>query len=67
MTGKTPSRSEGGPAYKWWVPLTFAEANGSFAQTYSKHWLSPKNTVLTIKDMPAKDKAVVFNVQETGK
>ncbi|XP_047482307.1 aminopeptidase N-like isoform X1 [Penaeus chinensis] len=53
--------------YKWWVPLSYTtETNPDFETTKPQRWMMDTEEQLTISSLPAKDKWVIFNVQETG-
>merc|ERR1719153_1277968 len=52
--------------YSWWIPLTFTGARDSFDNTYSKQWMKKGEHEMEISGMPARDTALVFNVQQTG-
>jgi len=56
----------GDPAYRWWVPITFAAVGGDFNNTDPKGWLSEDEESKQMAGMPSRDTAVIFNVQETG-
>merc|ERR1712223_1454284 len=63
------SKSENNPDkhnYMWWIPLTYAEAGGDFENTKNNLWMSDTEKSKKISDLPNADKAVIFNVQETG-
>eukprot|EP00095_Tigriopus_kingsejongensis_P003865 maker-scaffold1168_size57759-snap-gene-0.7 protein:Tk03865 transcript:maker-scaffold1168_size57759-snap-gene-0.7-mRNA-1 annotation:"aminopeptidase n" len=50
--------------YKWWVPVTFANAENkaSFEDTYPKDWLRPDDESKKIPGMPNDNTAAVFNL-----
>jgi hypothetical protein len=52
--------------YRWWVPITFTTPGGNFDDTFNRVWMAPTDKTKTISQLPSKDKAVIFNVQETG-
>ncbi|XP_042889263.1 aminopeptidase N-like [Penaeus japonicus] len=53
--------------YKWWVPLSYTtETSPDFETTKPQRWMMDTEQELTISSLPAKDKWVIFNVQETG-
>lgn len=53
--------------YKWWVPLSYTtETSPDFETTKPQRWMMDTEQQLTISSLPAKDKWVIFNVQETG-
>ena len=54
------------PAYRWWVPITFAPAGGNFNDTFPKAWLREDQERSQVPGLPDSETAVVFNVQETG-
>jgi len=51
---------------RWWVPITYTSPGQDFNKTYNNIWLSDKQWSLELKDMPNKDEATIFNVQQTG-
>jgi aminopeptidase N len=51
---------------RWWVPITFTSPGQDFNNTYNNIWLSEKQWSLELNDMPRKDEAAIFNVQQTG-
>lgn len=53
--------------YRWWVPLTYtSEDNPDFMATHPSAWMADTDKEVTISLLPASDKWVIFNVQETG-
>jgi aminopeptidase N len=52
--------------YMWWVPITYVQPGGDFTNTKNSIWMSDVEKSKVLTDMPDRDKAVVFNVQETG-
>ena len=64
-TSPTTSAPSSKP-FRWWVPVTFTPAGGDFNDTYPKAWLREDEEKKRLMGLPASDKAVVFNVQETG-
>merc|ERR1719464_939165 len=61
-----PESSSTSPAYRWWVPITFAPAGGNFNDTFPKAWLREDQERKRVSGLPDSETAVVFNVQETG-
>ena len=53
--------------YKWWVPITFAAAGDNFNETFPKVWMKESEHELVVKELPNKDQAVIFNIQQTGR
>jgi aminopeptidase N len=51
---------------RWWVPVTYTRPGGDFNNTYNNVWLSDKQWSRQLNDMPAKDTASIFNIQQTG-
>ena len=64
VNGATPV--DDGKDYQWWVPITFTSPGGDFEKTYSEIWLKPNENKKKISDLPNRNKAVIFNVKETG-
>ncbi|XP_045117781.1 aminopeptidase N-like [Portunus trituberculatus] len=53
--------------YRWWVPLTYtSEDNPDFLATHPSAWMADTDKQVTVTSLPASDKWVIFNVQETG-
>ncbi|XP_064088444.1 aminopeptidase N-like isoform X2 [Macrobrachium nipponense] len=53
--------------YKWWVPLTYTSQDSpNFADTRAKVWMNDTESEIRINSLPARDKWVIFNLQETG-
>ena len=49
-----------------WIPITYAEAGGDFENTKNSLWMSETEKSIEISNLPNADKAVIFNIQETG-
>ncbi len=63
------AKSENNPDkhdYMWWIPVTYVEAGGDFSNTYNKIWMSDTEKRKRIDVDANKNKAVVFNVQQSG-
>jgi len=52
--------------YRWWIPLTFTEADGNFNNTNTRDWMENSTHTKQVTGMPNRNTAVVFNVQQTG-
>ena len=52
--------------YKWWIPITFAAAGGNFNDTFNKIWMNDNEKTKIITNLPTKEEAVIFNIQQTG-
>jgi len=52
--------------YKWWIPVTFTKPGGNFNKTYNKIWMKDSEKVKVISDLPERNEAAIFNVQQTG-
>jgi len=66
ISTSAPESSSTSPAYRWWVPITFAPAGGNFNDTFPKAWLREDQERIQVSGLPDSKTAVVFNVQETG-
>ena len=66
ISTSAPETSSTSPAYRWWVPITFAPAGGNFNDTFPKAWLREDQERIQVSGLPDSKTAVVFNVQETG-
>jgi len=66
LIGKSKENTNESKPYSWWIPLTFTAAGESFENTYSENWMKEGEQSKEISEMPDKDTAVVFNVQQTG-
>ena len=66
ISTSAPESSSTSPAYRWWVPITFAPAGGNFNDTFPKAWLREDQERSQVSGLPDSETAVVFNVQETG-
>ena len=66
ISTSAPETSSTSPAYRWWVPITFAPAGGNFNDTFPRAWLRKNQERIQVSGLPASKTAVVFNVQETG-
>ena len=62
MPSKTDEENK---AIKWWIPISYEFENGQFDIKTTQEWLSPEMDSFEI-DLDNPDKAVVFNVQQTG-
>lgn len=53
--------------YMWWVPLTYtSEDNPDFQTTHPTSWMADTDKQVTVSSLPASDKWVIFNIQETS-
>ena len=51
----------------WWVPLTYTtQDDPNFLATHPNTWMADTDKQVTVSSLPASDKWVIFNVQETG-
>ena len=66
LIGKLKKNKTDTKIYSWWIPLTFTGARDSFDNTYNKHWMKKGEQEKEITGMPARDTALVLNVQQTG-
>ena len=66
ISTSAPESSSASPAYRWWVPITFAPVGGNFNDTFPKAWLSEDQERRQVSGLPDSETAVVFNIQETG-
>ena len=66
LIGKSKENTNESKPYSWWIPLTFTAAGESFENTYSENWMKEGEQSKSMSEMPDKDTAVVFNVQQTG-
>ena len=62
MPSKTDEENK---AIKWWIPISYEFENGQFDIKTTQEWLSPEMDSFAI-DLDNPDKAIVFNVQQTG-
>lgn len=59
-------KSDDNHNYLWWVPITYTtQENPDFNKTKPSHWLKKERSI-TLNNMPAQDKWVIFNINETG-
>jgi len=68
---KASNVTEGGPAYRWWVPLSFAVVgdDASFENTSASLWMNPAEAESPLTTtLPALDSgaALIVNVKQTG-
>ena len=66
LADKKTKNSTQSQKYSWWIPLTYASVEDSFADVYPKNWMKEGEETKVIEDMPGNDVAIVFNVQQTG-
>lgn len=59
-------KKDGMEELTWWVPLTYSDPENGFNNTYNEDWLSPEKLSKKFNNMPATNKPVIFNVQQTG-
>ncbi|KAK3895772.1 hypothetical protein Pcinc_000525 [Petrolisthes cinctipes] len=54
--------------YRWWVPITYTtQDNPDFDATHAEDWIKDTEAQITLADsLPASDKWVIFNLQQTG-
>lgn len=50
----------------WWVPLSWAAPGGDFNSTSPAAWLREGQHAIKLQGMPAREVALVANIQETG-
>jgi len=53
--------------YKWWIPLSYTTKEElDFNSTKNKLWLKDTEDQISVPGLPASDKWIIFNTQQTG-